>query len=64
LENRFWPDGIGSLEIIYMHSYPNRWALVKKIRIFAGGDLLRIPEKYQKYRYARISQHFYGLKNL
>jgi hypothetical protein len=26
--------------------------------------ILRIPEKYQKYRYARISQHFYGLKNL
>jgi hypothetical protein len=49
LENRFWPDGIGSLEIIYMHSYPNRWALVKKIRIFAGGDLLRVHEKNHAY---------------
>jgi len=25
---------------------------------------LRIPEKYQKYRYAKISQPFNGLKNL
>jgi len=24
---------------------------------------LRIPEKYQKYRYAKISQHFYGFKS-
>jgi len=25
---------------------------------------MRIPEKYQNYRYARISQHFNGLKKL
>jgi hypothetical protein len=24
-----------------MHLYPNRWILVNKIRIFAGGDILR-----------------------
>jgi hypothetical protein len=28
------------------------------------GDLLRIPEKYQNYRYANISQIFNGFKNL
>jgi hypothetical protein len=31
---------------------------------YGNCDKLRIPEKYQNYRYARISQHFYGLKNL
>jgi hypothetical protein len=30
------------------------WSI--KIRILETGDLLRIPEKYQKYRYAKISQ--------
>jgi hypothetical protein len=33
MEKRFGPFGIGSSEIIYMDLYPNRWALVNKIRI-------------------------------
>jgi len=33
-------------------------------RVMLSLDILRIPEKYQKYRYANKSQHFYGIKNL
>jgi len=32
-------------------------------KISKGGDILRIPEKYRKYRYANISQLFQGFKN-
>jgi hypothetical protein len=32
-DNRFGSVGIGSSEIIYVHLYPNRWALVNNIRI-------------------------------
>jgi hypothetical protein len=28
--------------------------------VISGGDILRIPKKYRKYRYAKIAQHFYG----
>jgi hypothetical protein len=28
------------------------------------GDRLRISKHWQNYRYAKISQHFYGVKNL
>ena len=45
-----------------MHLYANRWILVNKIRIFAGGDILRETQLSQFYRYANISQHFYRLK--
>ncbi len=32
IENRFRSAGIGDSEIVYMHLYPNRWALVKHNR--------------------------------
>jgi hypothetical protein len=35
-----------------------------KLGISRGGDILRIPQKCQKYRYAKISKQFYGPKNL
>jgi hypothetical protein len=46
MDNRFGSVGIGSSEIIYKFLYPNQWVLVNKIRIFAGGDLLRVHVKW------------------
>jgi len=34
------------------------------LSIVSDSDILRIPEKYRKYRYANISQPFYTSKKL
>ncbi len=36
MENRFRSAGIGESEIVYMHVYPNRWALSKIIENNGG----------------------------
>jgi hypothetical protein len=41
MNNHIRSDGIEESEIIYMDLYPNRWAFSIKMRVPAGGDLLR-----------------------
>jgi len=36
LENRFRSAGIGESEIVFIHLYPNQWALVNQIEKFTS----------------------------